>query len=201
MQTAPRRESAFLRTRRIRSSACGGCEQPGEIELMSSKSRAAGRAILVMAAVMTLIDTADTAIGQTPPPPAPSPAKRAVDERKAIYTLIGSNFKPVGEVLQGHVPYDATELRKRTTRVAFLAGLAGEAFPEVSNAGLPATRAKAEIWSSRAEFDRRLADFAAHAQSLAQVVARGGSSGDEFKAAAGALAQDCKGCHENFREK
>jgi len=134
-------------------------------------------------------------------PPAPSPAKRAVDERKAIYTLVGANFRPLGEALQGRAPYNPTELRKRAARLALLAELAADAYPDVSNAGPDATRAKAEIWSSRAEFDTRLADFVKHTQALSQVVGKETAASDAFKEAAGAVGQDCKGCHDKFREK
>lgn len=134
-------------------------------------------------------------------PPAPDPAKQAVENRQAIYKLIGNNFKPIGDVLQGRAPFDAAEVQKRATRVAFLSKLAGEAFPEVSNAGLPSTKAKSDIWSNRGEFDKRLAKFADDAQALAQVAAKETSTSDAFKNAALAVAQDCKGCHENFREK
>ena len=134
-------------------------------------------------------------------PPAPSPAMQAVEARKAIYTLIGSNFKPVGDVLRGRAQYDPAEVQKRATRIAFLAELASEAFPDASNSGLPATRAKADIWKNRAEFDRRLKDFQEHARALAQVAAGEKSATDAFKAAAVAVAQDCKGCHDSFREE
>ncbi len=134
-------------------------------------------------------------------PPSPSPAKRAVDERKAIFTLISGNFRPIAEQLQGRGSLDAAAARKRAERVAFLASLASDAFPEVSNVGDPGTRAKAEIWSSRADFDKIVADFVKHSQALAQVTASQAPASDAFKAAAGAVAQDCKNCHDNFRAK
>jgi hypothetical protein len=62
-------------------------------------------------------------------PPAPSPVKRAIDERKAIYTLVAANFRPLGETLQNRSPYDSTQLRKRAARLAFLAALASDAYP------------------------------------------------------------------------
>jgi cytochrome c556 len=136
---------------------------------------------------------------QTPPPP--DPAKQAIENRQAIYKLIGNNFKPIGDVLQGRAQFDAAEVQKRATRVAFLSKLAGEAFPDVSNTGLPNTKAKADIWSNRSEFDNRLARLADDTQALAQVAAKETSASDAFKSAAVAVAQDCKGCHDNFREK
>lgn len=140
-----------------------------------------------------------TAIGQSPP--APSPARRAVDERKAVFTLIGANFRPIAEHLQGRVTLDAAEARKRAERVAFLASLSSEAFSDVSNVGDPGTRAKAEIWSRRAEFDEHIADFVKHTQALAQLAANPSFKSDAFKAASSAVAKDCKACHDTFRSK
>ena len=134
-------------------------------------------------------------------PPSPSPAKRALDERKAIFTLIGSNFRAIGEQLQGRGSLDAGEARKRAERLAFLSSLAGDAFSDISNVGEPGTRARPEIWSKRPDFDKAIADFVKHAQALAQVAATQPPASDAFKAAAGAVAQDCKGCHDTFRAK
>jgi len=148
-----------------------------------------------------LIASALVADAVSQAPPSPSPARRAIDERKAIFTLIGANFRPVGEVLQGRASLEASELQKRASRVAFLAALAGDAFADVSNVGDPGTRAKPEIWARRAEFDKALSDFASHAQALSQLAAKHGAASDEIKSAAGALAQDCKSCHDTFRAK
>ena len=144
------------------------------------------------------------ASAQTPPATglaATSPAKQAIDARRAAYLLIGNNFRPIGDVLQGRASYDAAEIRKRAGRVAFLATLVGENFPDASNAGLPATRAKAGIWSDRAEFDRLLVEFQKHTQALQAVAATEDGASPAFKAAASVVGQDCKGCHDKFREK
>lgn len=147
--------------------------------------------------VLALLSAAT--FGQSPP--APSQAKRAVDERKAIFTLVGIYFRPLGEQLQGRVSLDPAEARKRAERLSFLAALSSEAFSDVSNVGNPATRAKADIWSKRSEFDKSLADFVKHARTLQQVTASHGPKSEEFKAAASAVAEDCKACHDSFRSK
>jgi len=150
---------------------------------------------------ITALATVLTASAFAQAPPSPSPAKRAIDERKAIFTLVGSNFRPIGEQLQGRGSLDAGEARKRAERLVFLSSLAGDAFSDISNVGEPGTRAKAEIWSQRADFDKALADFVKHSQALAQTAATQAPGSDAFKAAAGAVAQDCKGCHDTFRGK
>jgi len=156
----------------------------------------------VCAALIVGVGLAVSATAQTPPaaPAAPpSPASQAIAVRKAIYTLIGANFRPIGDALKGSATYDSAELVKRATRVAYFAGLAQEAFPDVSSSG--DTKARPEIWTNRADFDKRLRDFQSHAQALVQVATNETPSSDAFKAAAGAVGQDCKGCHDNYRAK
>ena len=160
--------------------------------------------IAIASAVLTVAAAIAVAVNaQTPPaaPTGPSPARQAVEVRKSIYTLIGANFRPIGAVLQGKAEYDAAEIQKRATRVAFLSGLLNEAFPDVSNVGEPDTKAKPEIWSNRADFDKRLKDFQDHVATLAAVATKEKTASDAFKTAAGAVGQDCKGCHDNFRAK
>jgi cytochrome c556 len=131
------------------------------------------------------------------PPSPPSPAKVAIDVRQSAFTLIGNNFKPVAEVLQGKAQYDSGEAQKRATRIAFLSHLLDEAFPAGSDVG--ETKAKPEIWTDHDDFDKRLTEFQSHADALQLVAANG--KADDFKAAAATLGKDCKGCHEQYRNK
>jgi cytochrome c556 len=142
---------------------------------------------------------ASMTVAQTAPAPAPNPVKQAIDNRKAVFTLIGNNFRPIAEILRGNSTYESVDVSKYGTRVAFLTSLLPEAFPDISKSG--DTQAKPEVWSSRADFDKRVKDFSDHAIALSHVIAQGGGNNDAFKAAAKAVAQDCKGCHDNYRSK
>ena len=75
------------------------------------------------------------------------------------------------------------------------------AFPEASNLGEPDTKAKADIWTNKADFDKKLKDFQEHAAALAKVTATEKTASDAFKEAFGNLAKDCKGCHESYKAK
>lgn len=141
------------------------------------------------------------ALAQTPPAAPNSVAKQNVAGRKATFTLVAHNFKGVGDVLQGRAPYDAATIKKRADRVAFLSTLLGDYFAPESNLGLPDSKAKADLWSNRAEFDKLLKGFQDHAATLAKVTQTETTASDAFKRAATAVAQDCKGCHDKFREK
>ncbi|GLI92342.1 c-type cytochrome [Methylocystis echinoides] len=143
-----------------------------------------------------------SASAQNAPPPAPpSASKQAVENRKAAFTLIGNYFRYFGAVAKGNAPYDEAEATKRAARIAFLAGIVEDAFPEGSNPGEPDSKAKADVWSNRAEFDRKLKSFQADAQALVDVNGKEKNANDAWKASVAALAQDCKGCHETYKIK
>lgn len=142
-----------------------------------------------------------SAFAQTPPAAPNSAVKQNLAGRKAAFTLVGHNFKAVGDVLQGRATYEPAEIKKHADRVAFLSSLLGDYFAPESNVGLPDSKAKAGIWSDRAEFDERLKDFQEHTATLAKVARAETTASDGFKRAASAVAQDCKSCHDKFREK
>ena len=131
----------------------------------------------------------------------PSPAKIAIESRKAAYTLIANNFRWFGAVAKGSAPYDDAEALKRAQRIAFLSALPVENFPEGSNIGEPESKAKPDVWSNRADFDKKQHEFQEHAAALAEVVAKEKGATEPLKAAVAALGQDCKGCHDTYKVK
>lgn len=123
-------------------------------------------------------------------------AHDAIQYRKALMQVMGMNFMPVGEMLQGHVPYNAAEASKRAERVAFVARMLGEAFPDVSRVGN--TNAKPEIWSDRAGFNKRLQALVDGTAALAAQLQKAPADAAAFKKAAGAAGQACKDCHDRY---
>ena len=159
---------------------------------------------LILGAAFALSAKSQTAPAAAPPaaPAAasPSPARLALENRKAVYTLIGNNFKPLGAVLKGS-PYDAATIQKSIARLVFLSGLLDDAFPEVSNVGEPDTKAKPDIWTSRADFDKKTKDFQTHLIALQVLNDTDKEATEAFKTAATAIGQDCKACHDAYRVK
>ena len=156
--------------------------------------------LLPLASAWTQSAPAPTA-APAPAAAAPSPTRIAVENRRAAYQLIGNSFRYFGAVAKGTTPYDEAEASKRAARIALLATIPAESFPEGSNVGEPDSKAKADIWSSRADFDKKLKDFEAHAANLVEVNAKEKGATDALKAAVASLAQDCKGCHDQYRVK
>jgi cytochrome c556 len=129
----------------------------------------------------------------------PSPAERAIEYRQALYTLVGGNFGPIGGILQGRAEYNPAEVAKRVERVAFLATMASDAFPEISKEGK--TKAKPEIWSDKEGFAKAIKAFEDSTAGLATLVKTDHTNSAAFKAAAGKVGEACKGCHDNYRAK
>jgi len=133
--------------------------------------------------------------------PGPSPAKIAVESRRAEFTLIGNSFRWFGGVARGNAPYDEVEAKKRAARIAFLADLLDESFPDISNVGEPDSKAKPEIWKEKAEFDKKLAKFKENARAFADTISKEKGATEGFKTAVANLGQDCKGCHDSYKAK
>ena len=161
----------------------------------------ARRVVLTTSAIVFSIGVMFSANAQNAAPAGPSPVKQSIENRKAVYTLIGNYFRSFGAVAKGTLAYDEADATKRAARIAFLAGIAGETFPEISNVGEPETKAKADIWINRADFDKKLKDFQDHAAVLVEVNAKEKGATDALKVAIAALGQDCKGCHDSYKAK
>ena len=133
--------------------------------------------------------------------PGPNPGKQAIAVRKAAFVLIANSFKPIGDTSQGKVEYNQAEIQKRANRLAVVSEFLETSFPEASNLGEPDTKASPDIWTKKADFEKQLKDFQAHAATLVKVAATEKTSSDAFKEAASAIGKDCKGCHDNYKVK
>jgi cytochrome c556 len=123
-------------------------------------------------------------------------ADAAIKYRKSLYTVVVANFAPLGAMASGKAPFDAAVFKRNSARVAFLAGIAPEVFPEVSKTG--DTKAKPEIWANKAEFDKLMKDFQDKTAALSTTAASA-TSVDGVKAAFGAAGGACKACHDKFK--
>ena len=151
---------------------------------------------LAVGAGLAIAATGPASAGaKTAPPAPPTAAERAITYRKAMYQVMYNNFAPVGGMASGKIPYDAKAAATRTERVAFLAQMIGEGFPDGSNAGV--TKAKADIWSNRADFDAKMKDLQDKSAALARVAKNGDLA--TLKPAFGDLAGACKACHDKYK--
>lgn len=162
------------------------------------------RLTLLSISLLTAMSTSTFAADAAPAadkPAGPNPGKQAIAVRKAAYTLIGNSFKPLGDIAQGKAEYNQADVQKRANRILVLSEFLDSAFPEASNLGEPDTKAKADVWTNKADFDKKLKDFQEHAAALVKVAGTEKTASDAYKEAFGNLAKDCKGCHENYKLK
>lgn len=122
----------------------------------------------------------------------------AIHYRQSVYTMIGWNFAPMGEMVKGKTAFDAAEFSKHAERIAFLAPQLLEGFPQGSDTGAK-TQTKPGVWTHMDDFKSKMSDLVAQSKTLADV-AKGGDEAamkEQFKKTAGT----CKTCHDDYRSK
>jgi cytochrome c556 len=126
----------------------------------------------------------------------PTKGEQALKYRKAVYQAIAWNFAPMGAMAQDKAPFDAREFALRAGRVAALTPMLAESYsPETK--GLGDSKAKAELWSNRADFDAKMKDLVDRSATLASVAK--GSDEAKTKAAFFDTANTCKACHDKYK--
>ncbi len=150
------------------------------------------RALRILAPALLAVLAAGAAHAQD----QPTKAEQAVKYRKAVYQAIVWNWGPMGAMAQGKIPYDAKEFELRAARVAALAPMVGESFT-ADTQGVTGSKAKAGIWSNRADFDSKMKDLVDRTSALAKIA----QAGDAAKSKAAFLdaAGACKACHDKYK--
>lgn len=128
----------------------------------------------------------------------PTKAGQAIDYRHSVYHVIAWNVHKLGDAVDGKVAYDKEAFATQAARVAALAPMLPEGFPEGSYVA-GKTDAKPEIWTNRAEFDELMRKLAAKSAALAEVAKDGDLA--KAKPAFKELTQVCKSCHDKFKKK
>jgi cytochrome c556 len=123
----------------------------------------------------------------------------AVKYRQSVYTVIGWNFKPMGAMVKGEIPFDAAAVARHAQYVEMMSKAAPEGFTKGSGPDVVKnTEAKPEIWTKSGDFKTKMDNFQQEATKLAEV-AKGGKEAD-IKAQFGKTAETCKACHKEFRK-
>jgi cytochrome c556 len=123
-----------------------------------------------------------------------------VQYRQSVYTIIGWNFKPIGAMVKGEVPFDAAAVARHAQYIEMMSKAAPEGFSKGTGPDVvKKTEAKPEIWTKATEFDSKMKDFQQAAAKLTEV-AKGGDE-KAIKAQFGKTAETCKACHKEFRKE
>jgi len=118
-----------------------------------------------------------------------------IADRQMLMKGVADATKVAAEMVQGKTAWNAA------TAAASMATIAANAraFPTLFPAGTETggdTEAAPKIWQDTAAFNALAAKLAATAEAAA-TAAEGGV--DAFKPAFGAMAANCKACHQDFR--
>ena len=119
-------------------------------------------------------------------------AAEAFHERHMAMEAVGDAMKPLGAIAKKQAPFDAAVVKANATTIADNLKKASALFPAGSGGG--ESRAKPEIWTDAAGFEKGMKDAHAAAVALQSV-----SDEAAFGPALGALGSTCKGCHDKYR--
>jgi cytochrome c556 len=117
--------------------------------------------------------------------------------RKSTMDLIGYNFGSLSAMAEGKKPFDKEEAERNADLVSRLVVLPKRFFGEGTDLE-GKTKAKPEIWTHRADFDKKMEALATEAAKLPAVAA---ADTEDFKKQVSATGKACKSCHDDFKAK
>ena len=119
-------------------------------------------------------------------------ADNPAHQRHEAMETVQESFKPLRAIAVKEAPFDAAVVKKNATTILEKLKEAHGLFPEGSGGG--DTRAKAEIWTDRAGFDKAMQDAQAAATAMAAVTEEAA-----YMPAMKTLGGACKACHDKYR--
>ncbi|MBF0456025.1 MAG: cytochrome c [Magnetococcales bacterium] len=126
-------------------------------------------------------------------------ADALVMEREALMEGIGGSMGALACYLKEECKLEPKIAKRLAVGISAMAKPSIEAFRTPTPTASKKTTAIAKIWTDWDQFEEGLMSMSTKAQGLAEAI-KNGKMGD-IKAAMGELGKNCKGCHDNFREK
>jgi cytochrome c556 len=117
--------------------------------------------------------------------------------RRAAMAMVGYNFGSLSAMAEGKKPFDKEEAQRNAELLARLVALPNRFFGEGTDLE-GKTKAKPEIWTHRADFDKKMEALGTEAAKLPAVA---GADDDAFKKQVSATGKACKSCHDDYRAK
>lgn len=118
--------------------------------------------------------------------------------RDKLMMAVGASMGALGAMAKGEAPYDARVAQLGFTTMNAVALVIGDQYPEGSKQDVGKYYASAKVWDNRAGFDEAVAKFAADTSAAMEAKP---ADLDAFKAVFGKVAENCKGCHDDYRVK
>ncbi len=124
-------------------------------------------------------------------------AANPIDQRQKLMKQNGKDAKAAGQMLKGEADFDPAEAERIFTEMHDVAMKFGDLFPEDSKTGGD-TEAAPAIWNKPDAFKTASTKFQTDTRTAMDARPE---TLDAFKQQFGMVAQNCKGCHEEFRVK
>lgn len=118
-----------------------------------------------------------------------------IQARQSLMKDTREALKPMVGMVRGETEYDADVVMAGLEVMRLTAQEAGALFPDGSEQGHD-TEAKSTIWSDRAGFEEKMADFDA---AVTAALSAQPQDLDAFKPLFTGVTQSCKGCHDGYR--
>lgn len=119
--------------------------------------------------------------------------------RHGVMNIMSLNMAVVGGMARGNTDYDAAAAQDAADSLAAV-GMIKQTllWPEgTSSEDTEISRALPAIWSDRAGFDAKWADYT---EATANLKAAAGQGLDALRPAVGAVGGTCGGCHDDYRQ-
>jgi cytochrome c556 len=139
-----------------------------------------------------------TGISQAQTPAAPSPAQ-IIKARQAALDMSAITFAALKQAMESGA--DVSKFGYQAHALAGWAAALPTLFPTGTGEGQAGvdTKARPEIWSNRAGFEARAADYAATTAKLADFAKAGDAAG--FASQLALVKKSCDACHTDFKER
>jgi cytochrome c556 len=146
------------------------------------------KSVIALAAVIAL-GSASTAFAR-------DPIKSAIKARKSAFILIATNLGPMGAMAKGKIPFNKDKFTLRAVNLEALSKMPWEFFIPNSQKG---SEAKPAVWEKADDFKSEADVFKMKVADLAKA----SRSGDEeaMKMTFRKVANTCKSCHKEYKEK
>ncbi|HYC35459.1 MAG TPA: cytochrome c [Usitatibacter sp.] len=119
-----------------------------------------------------------------------------VKQRRSAYAVMGFNFANLAAMAQEKKPYNKEEAGRSADLVAALSDYPRGHFGAGTDKG--ETKARAEIWQNRADFDAKMDKMITATKALPQAAR---ADLPTLKKAVAEAGGTCKACHDDYRAK
>ncbi len=121
-------------------------------------------------------------------------ATEVIQDRQQAMKDVGGAMQKLAAIAKKEAPFDAAVVSENAAVIAEALKKSAGLFPEGSDKGDVESWANPEVWSDRADFEKKLEAAEAAAVAMQSVDAE-----TAFAPALGKLGNTCKTCHQTYR--